>query len=105
MCPEAGDDPLRLLRGSSLAGVSTHPGDPGSVQPPAHGAKTHPVALGDEVVMDAPCGPSALPPQGVDLGHQDRIELAGTMVRPVGLVLKAGFALGSASSDPLATVG
>ncbi|RKW99546.1 hypothetical protein D9B85_12800, partial [Corynebacterium diphtheriae] len=38
------------------------------------------MALGDEVVMDAPCGPLALPPQGVDLG--DQIGVADPPARP-----------------------
>ena len=50
--------------------------------------------------MDAPCGPLALPPQGVDLGDQDRIELGRLTVRPAGQVLKAGFSLGAVAGDP-----
>ena len=72
----AGGDLLRSLAQVLTRGREVwQPGDAQPVQPPAHRSEAHPVALGDEVVMDAPCGPLALPPQGVDLGDQDRIEL------------------------------
>lgn len=44
------------------------------MQASAHGPKTHSAALGDEVEMDASCGPLLVPAQDLELSDHPSIE-------------------------------